>query len=371
MKTSLSTATVAIGQFAIAALLIQGCTTYNPGRTALGGDATPLPGGTVVRLGDKTAPATTTIAPRAVTPAPRPGLVEGEPPPFKVFVVPEGTVLHDPHEGLTRTAVRHVPAPPPVDRSVATGATETETVTADGKYAVYVVKRGDTAGEIANRHGMTRAEFIRVNNLANPDRILVGQKLKVATGGQPLAAGRATEARSASDGEHVVASGETLGEIAQKYGMRATDLAALNGITNPNMIRVGQTLKVSKTAKPATTTPKPAVTAPRPATTPVTPATQPEVKSEVPVEDADPIDLFGLSIDPVPATDTRASERPVTAQPTPATPGMKEHVVKEGEDLFSIAIHYGVRPLDLRRVNGNELPSPLKAGTVIKIPAAQ
>lgn len=45
-------------------------------------------------------------------------------------------------------------------------------------------------------------------------------------------------------GRHVVQTGETLGKIAKTYDITAGLIAQLNNIDNPNMIRVGQSLKV-------------------------------------------------------------------------------------------------------------------------------
>ena len=44
--------------------------------------------------------------------------------------------------------------------------------------------------------------------------------------------------------EHVVQSGETLGSIASKYNVGAGLLIKLNNLANPNLIRIGQKLKV-------------------------------------------------------------------------------------------------------------------------------
>jgi LysM repeat protein len=38
--------------------------------------------------------------------------------------------------------------------------------------------------------------------------------------------------------------GETLAEIADRYGLSTEELAALNGITNPNRVEVGQDIRV-------------------------------------------------------------------------------------------------------------------------------
>lgn len=50
---------------------------------------------------------------------------------------------------------------------------------------------------------------------------------------------------------YTVQAGDTLSGIAAKYGISTQNLASLNGITNPNFIRVGQKLKVNGKAKPA------------------------------------------------------------------------------------------------------------------------
>ncbi|MCX8045266.1 MAG: LysM peptidoglycan-binding domain-containing protein [Anoxybacillus gonensis] len=43
---------------------------------------------------------------------------------------------------------------------------------------------------------------------------------------------------------YVVQKGDTLSKIAQKYNTTIASLQKLNGISNPNLIRVGQKLRV-------------------------------------------------------------------------------------------------------------------------------
>ena len=47
---------------------------------------------------------------------------------------------------------------------------------------------------------------------------------------------------------YTIRSGDTLGEIAARYGMSVSQLARLNGISNPNLIYAGQKIKVTGTA---------------------------------------------------------------------------------------------------------------------------
>jgi LysM repeat protein len=56
-----------------------------------------------------------------------------------------------------------------------------------GNGSVYVVQKGDTLGTIAKMHGFTINELARMNNLADPNRLRVGQRLTVS-GSQSSAA---------------------------------------------------------------------------------------------------------------------------------------------------------------------------------------
>lgn len=58
-----------------------------------------------------------------------------------------------------------------------------------------------------------------------------------------------------STGTYTVQSGDTLSEIAQKFGMSTNALASLNGISNPNVINIGQVLKVTANARVYTVQP--------------------------------------------------------------------------------------------------------------------
>lgn len=59
----------------------------------------------------------------------------------------------------------------------------------------------------------------------------------------------ATSSATATTGEtvHTVVAGDTLSKIAAKYGTTYQALAAYNGISNPNLIRVGQKIRIHGT----------------------------------------------------------------------------------------------------------------------------
>jgi LysM repeat protein len=101
---------------------------------------------------------------------------------------------------------------------------------------VHVVQRGETLSSIAARYGTTVQAFVQANGLRNANFVWVGQRLSIPGGGAPAAS---------SGGVHVVGYGETLYSIARRYGTTASALAAANGLSNPNLIYVGQRLRVS------------------------------------------------------------------------------------------------------------------------------
>ena len=63
---------------------------------------------------------------------------------------------------------------------------------------------------------------------------------------------------SATAATVTVQSGETLSEIADRYGVSTRQLVRLNGLRNANHVEVGQTLKLPSNAVIAQAKPKPA-----------------------------------------------------------------------------------------------------------------
>ncbi|WP_052207781.1 LysM peptidoglycan-binding domain-containing protein [Croceibacterium mercuriale] len=92
----------------------------------------------------------------------------------------------------------------------------------------YTIRRGDTLSAIAARFGTDVATLARSNGIADPDRIMPGQTLRL-----PQADGRSI---------HVVQPGDTLGGIARAAGTSWQSLARLNGIADPDVIAPGMVL---------------------------------------------------------------------------------------------------------------------------------
>lgn len=100
----------------------------------------------------------------------------------------------------------------------------------------YTVVKGDTLSGIAARFGTTYQYLAEVNGISNPNVINVGQVLKVPNAGNTQPTPSATQ--------YTVQKGDTLSGIASKYGTTYQVLAQINGIANPNVISVGQVLTI-------------------------------------------------------------------------------------------------------------------------------
>lgn len=99
------------------------------------------------------------------------------------------------------------------------------------------VRSGETLSVIAARHGVGVAALAAANGIADPNRIVAGMRLTLPgpAAGQPGAV---------AGGSHTVQAGETLSSIARRYGLRTSTLAAANGIANPNLVHAGRRLTI-------------------------------------------------------------------------------------------------------------------------------
>lgn len=148
---------------------------------------------------------------------------------------------------------------------------------------VYTVVAGDTLYSIARRHATTVAKLRTLNELGDTSTIQIGQALRLEavpvapapvpaavpedqgrTGGlakpgdqvagedpseridveTPPEADLELQVGSSVIASYRVAAGDTLYGIARRFGTTAQTLASMNGLTNSNLINVGQVLTV-------------------------------------------------------------------------------------------------------------------------------
>jgi len=117
----------------------------------------------------------------------------------------------------------------------------------------HTVRRGDTLGAIARRYGTTVNTISAANNIRNPRTLRVGQTLVIPrypTSGRaaPVRSASATPAQARTAGErqaapdrYVVRRGDTLYDIARRYGVSVDELKRRNGLSG-SLIKPGDVL---------------------------------------------------------------------------------------------------------------------------------
>ena len=100
----------------------------------------------------------------------------------------------------------------------------------------YSVQAGDTLWGISKIYGVTIRDLVEWNGIRDPNLIRVGQVLCIK---DPAGA-------SKGDILYRIRPGDTLSEIAQRYGVRMGDIVKLNGIQDPDKIYAGDKLLIPR-----------------------------------------------------------------------------------------------------------------------------
>ena len=118
-------------------------------------------------------------------------------------------------------------------------------VNPDTTCLVHRVQKGETLYVISKKYGVTVAEIQRWNALPSPDRISIGQELKIYKSGTQTAASSTPAAQPAPKPVyHKIKAGETLGSIAAKYHTTVSKLQKLNNMGHSTFLREGKMLRV-------------------------------------------------------------------------------------------------------------------------------
>lgn len=174
---------------------------------------------------------------------------------------------------------------------------------------VRVVQRGETLYSIAQEFSISVEELARMNGIADPGTLQVGQRLLVPTG-------------EGVDGVlHLVQPGESLRSIAALYAVDPFTLGEANGVNTANPLYVGQVLTV--------------IIPPEAAATP---------------------------------SDQGILSPTATAESVGSPSGVQIHTVAPGETLFRIATGYNLTSAEVAAANGITNPEVIYAGQQLIIP---
>jgi LysM repeat protein len=270
----------------------------------------------------------------------------------------------------------------------------------------YTVVRGDSLSGIASRFGTTTRNLMSLNAITNANLIRVGQVIKLSSGAAPVAPAPApvapapatpapAPAAPAAAATYTVVRGDSLSGIASRFGTTTRNLMSLNGITNANLIRVGQVITLSATGAPAAPAPAPAPETPAPAPATPAPATPAPVEpsasattsytvvardtlsgiaSRFGTTTRNLMSLNGITnanlvrIGQVLAVSGTAAAAPAAAAPSaaPSASGTT-YTVAAGDSLSGIASRFGTTTRNLMSLNGITNANFIRIGQVIKL----
>lgn len=264
----------------------------------------------------------------------------------------------------------------------------------------YTIQKGDTISAVAYKYNLRWQDVVAVNPGISPNRLRIGQVIqlpgqidlgqvrtmpattpKTPRASAPKVSAPKTAAAPASGSTitYVVKPGDSLSVIAYRHGIKTADLRAANGIKGDKIL-VGQKLKiVGATKTPAGTTSAkaaaPKAAAPKMAAPKATASTpKADTKPQATVAAPPPAPAPAATVESVTSAPVESAPvkvettaTPATVSPVAADPNVQTYTVKEGEDLYAVAIRWGVSPSDLKSLN-NLTGSELKAGSVLKIP---
>ncbi len=102
---------------------------------------------------------------------------------------------------------------------------------------IHIVKSGDTLYNIAKFYGVTVEKLVEDNQISMPDRLTVGQNIVIDT----------------TEINYVVKRGDTLFNISKMFDIPLQDIINYNPqLSNPNLINVGQVVKIPMPLKEGT-----------------------------------------------------------------------------------------------------------------------
>lgn len=106
---------------------------------------------------------------------------------------------------------------------------------------VHTVARGENLYRIGLQYGVSWVRIAQFNNITNPNRITVGQQLRIPGLSDPIPQPTPSPHTETT---YIVRAGDNLYRIGRMYGISWVQIAEANGLVNPNQIYVGQALKI-------------------------------------------------------------------------------------------------------------------------------
>ena len=199
----------------------------------------------------------------------------------------------------------------------------------------YTVKAGDSLWNIANKYGITVNELKSLNNLTS-NNLSIGQVLKIPNQNNSNTSGNT----------YTVKSGDSLWKIANQYGITVNELKTLNNLTSDNLT-VGQALKIPNQNNSNTSS------------------------NTYTVKAGDSLwniaNKYGITVNELKSLNNLTSDNLSIGQVLKVPASGNTYIVKSGDSLWSIANRYGTTVSELKTLN-NLTSNSLMIGQVLNLP---
>jgi len=286
------------------------------------------------------------------------------------LVLPPG-----PQESSTRQIASARGNPPAARSTSGTPATPASTTSASNADPnVYTIEEGDSILAIANKLGVDADALIAMNRLNDSDMIVAGRQLKVNVWDRPASDDEAPvddgdglvqmaslitpisrPTRPQSPIVYEVAEGDTVGTVAERFGVDTATIVQANEISNADRLKVGDQLTilpvtgVQYTVQPGDTLAG------------IAERYQVDLGPVMDFNYVDDVDVLSVGKDII-----LPGAKPLPpAPPKPAGPLV--YTIQPGDSVGSIARKFGVTSADIVAANGLRNADRLSVGDDLKI----
>lgn len=231
----------------------------------------------------------------------------------------------------------------------------------------YVVKSGDSLNAIASKYNLQTGYLADLNGLSRTAGLRAGQRLKLTGTVEEEAPTKPSKNTKEETLEtYTVKSGDSLGNIANRYHLQLDYLASLNGLSRTSSVRVGQRLKLTgdvptvETAKVDTKSSTKTVAAGK-------------NTERYTVKSGESLNSIarraGISVRELAEMNAlKASANLQRGQNIVIPKTVVEYKVKRGDTLIGLASKYGLETNFLAELNNLTPSTQLRIGDVIKVP---
>lgn len=290
---------------------------------------------------------------------------------------------------VTDTLSTNAPAPGADAAGTGTPAADaTQAANANGTPAPasfdYIVKAGETLGEIAARYNVDVDTVRRLNYLVD-DKIFSGQILHIPGTNTASAQAKTTPGAETTDNNgtptaaayrYTVQAGDTLGAIAQRFGTTTSKIIVANNLVDPDHLFVGAKLIIpdykAETSDAGQSDENTGDATPEAAQQGVEHIVQPgeglsQIAEKYGVDEAAIAAANGIANRNVLRVGQKLIIPGVTAKDVAKARG-NIHVVQSGESLAGIAAQYGISTNELAKMNNLVNPDAIKVGQELIVP---